>query len=364
MTSTVTIKTIAQAVGVSPSTVSNAYNKPGQLSKDLRERIFAKADELGYAGPSASARALRSGRAGSIGVLFTDRLSYAFSDPFAVGFLAGVAEEAERFSTSMLMMPVSNPDDEPAAAAVRQASIDGAVVFCVDRDHPALTTLQNRNIPTVTTDRVDRPEARWVAIDEHSAAAAVGAHLAKLGHRDIVVMVDTNRPAGGHAEQLEFHQVGCDDCEERIRGLMSQLRLGGLTAGLSGTLNGGATGARVRIVSGGHNAFASGQAAAGFVLDSQDRPTAIVGLSDVLALGAMDAMRTRGLTPGRDITVTGFDDIPAAEPAGLTTVRQPIRDKGRLAARLLLDPENTDNHQILLPTELVVRSSSGPAPRR
>jgi DNA-binding LacI/PurR family transcriptional regulator len=113
MAPTVTIKTIAQAVGVSPSTVSNAYNKPAQLSKDLRERILAKADELGYSGPDASARALRSGRAGSIGVLFTDRLSYAFSDPFAVGFLAGVAEESERFGTSLLLMPVNNPDDKP-----------------------------------------------------------------------------------------------------------------------------------------------------------------------------------------------------------------------------------------------------------
>ncbi len=355
MAPTVTIKTIAQAVGVSPSTVSNAYNKPGQLSKELRERILAVADELGYAGPDAAARTLRSGRAGSIGVLFTDRLSYAFSDPFAVGFLAGVAEESEKFSTSLLLMPVSTPDDVPAAAAVRQAAIDSAVVFCVDRDHPALDTLRNRSIPMVTTDRYHDPAARWVAIDEQAAAAEIGTHLAKLGHHDIVVMVDTNRPAGSYAEQLTFDEVGCEDCEARIRGLMTNLRLEGLTTGLPE--------ARIRIVSGGHNAFASGRSAAELVLDTQDRPTAIVGLSDVLALGAIDVMRTRGLTPGRDITVTGFDDVPAAAAAGLTTVRQPIAEKGRLAARLLLDPDLTET-QILLPTELVVRSSSGPAPRR
>jgi DNA-binding LacI/PurR family transcriptional regulator len=235
------------------------------------------------------------------------------------------------------------------------------VVFCVDRDHPALTILRNRNIRMVTTDRFHAPNARWVAIDERAAAAAVGAHLAKLGHRDIVVMVDQNRPAGAHAEHLMFDEVGCDDCEERIRGLMSQLRLGGLSSGLTDGAGDGDV--RVRIVSGGHNAFASGRAAAELVLDTQDRPTAIVGLSDVLALGAMDAMRTRGLTPGRDITVTGFDDIPAAATAGLTTVQQPIAEKGRLAARLLLDPDNNEP-QILLPTELIVRSSSGPAPRR
>jgi DNA-binding LacI/PurR family transcriptional regulator len=121
-------------------------------------------------------------------------------------------------------------------------------------------------------------------------------------------------------------------------------------------------GARIRLVTGGHNAFTSGLKAAEYALDSHDRPTAIVGLSDVQALGAMEAMKVRGLTPGRDLTVAGFDDIPAAEPAGLTTIRQPIKDKGRAVGRILLDPAATER-QILMPTQLVVRSSSGPAPR-
>jgi DNA-binding LacI/PurR family transcriptional regulator len=120
--------------------------------------------------------------------------------------------------------------------------------------------------------------------------------------------------------------------------------------------------ARIRLVSGGHNAFTSGVTGAELVLDSKDRPTAIVGLSDVQALGAMEAMKVRGLTPGRDLTVVGFDDIPAAEPAGLTTIRQPIKDKGRAVGRILLDPSTTER-QLLMPTQLVVRSSSGPAPR-
>ncbi len=342
----VTIKTVAQAVGVSPSTVSNAYNKPGQLSAALRERILAVADDLGYAGPDATARALRSGRAGSIGVLFTDRLSYAFSDPFAVAFLAGVAAEAERTATSLLLMPVSNPDDEPAAIAVRQAAIDGAVVFCVEEGHPALGTLRARDIPISSTDRADDPDARWVAIDESAAAASVGAHLARLGHRDIAVLLDTNRPAGSAAQPIDRADITCVSCGLRMDGLLSAV-----------------PGARIRIASAGHNAVESGRVAAELLLDSQDRPTAIAAFSDVLALGAIEAMRARGLTAGRDISVTGFDDVPAAEAAGLTTVRQPVAEKGRLAARQLLSPGDVDP-QILLPTELIVRSSTGPAPRR
>jgi DNA-binding LacI/PurR family transcriptional regulator len=341
----VTIKTVAQAAGVSVSTVSNAYNKPHQLSAATRERILAAAQELGYAGPDASARALRSGRAGSIGVLFTDQLSYAFSDPYAVGFLAGLSEVAEKFTTSLLLMPLSSTDTQAGAGAVQQAAIDGAAIFCVGGGHPALDTLKARGVPMVSTDRGDHPELAWVAIDEQAAATEVGRHLARLGHRDVVVLVDNAQAAGSRPVELTLEDVGYTDCELRIRGLRSAL-----------------PDARIRLVSGGHNAIDSGRVGAEWVLDSQDRPTAIVGLSDVLALGAMEAMRTRGLVPGRDLTVIGFDDIPAAGTAGLTTIRQPIKDKGRTVGRVLLDPEMTER-RILLPTELVVRASSGPAPR-
>ena len=341
----VTIKTVAQAVGVSPSTVSNAYNKPDQLSAALRERILTAAQELGYAGPDASARALRSGRAGSVGVLFTDKLAYAFSDPFAVGFLSGLAEVAEEFSTSLLLMPLSSSDTRAGTTAVQQAAIDAAAIFCVAGGHPALDTLKARGIPMVSTDRGDHPELSWVAVDEEAAEAELGRHLAQLGHKDLVVLVDNGEAAGVRPVELALEDVGYTDCELRIRGLRAAM-----------------PDARIRLVSGGHNAVASGRVGAEWVLDSADRPTAIVGLSDVLALGAMEAMQTRGLVPGRDLTVVGFDDIPAAETSGLTTIRQPIKDKGRTVGRILLDPATTER-QILLATELVVRASSGPAPR-
>jgi DNA-binding LacI/PurR family transcriptional regulator len=341
----VTLKTVAQAVGVSPSTVSNAYNKPDQLSAALRERIMATAHELGYAGPDASARALRSGKAGAIGVLFTDKLAYAFSDPYAVGFLAGLAEVAEEFSTSLLLMPLSSADIVGGSNAVQQAAIDAAAIFCVPGDHPAVDILTARGIPTVSTDRGDHPDLSWVAIDEVEAAAKLGQHLTRLGHREIVVLVDKSEVTSG-AVELSFDEVGCSDCEARIQGLEKAM-----------------PDAQMRIVSGGHNSFSSGLKGAEYVLDSQDRPTAIVGLSDVQALGAMEAMKVRGLTPGRDLTVAGFDDIPAAEPAGLTTVHQPIKDKGRNVGRILLDPAMTER-QVLMPTQLIVRASSGPAPKR
>src|SRR5918992_2947480 len=92
----ITLKTVATVVGVSPMTVSNAYNRPHKLSPALRERIFQTARELGYPGPDPAARSLRRGRAGSMGVLFGEALNYVFRDPMAVEFLRGLAEGTAR----------------------------------------------------------------------------------------------------------------------------------------------------------------------------------------------------------------------------------------------------------------------------
>ncbi|HYN95525.1 MAG TPA: substrate-binding domain-containing protein, partial [Pilimelia sp.] len=96
------------------------------------------------------------------------------------------------------------------------------------------------------------------------------------------------------------------------------------------------------------------------VLGGAHRPTAVAADCDLLATGVLEEARRMGLQPGRDVSVTGCDDVPAAEAAGLTTVRQPIREKGRLMGRMLLDPE-FPQRRVVLPTELVVRASTGPA---
>jgi DNA-binding LacI/PurR family transcriptional regulator len=344
------MKSVAAAVGVSLSTVSNAYNKPEQLSAEVRERIFTTARELGYPGPDAAARSLRSRRAGAIGLLLTEQLSYAFSDPFAVGLLAGLAEVAERTQTGLLLIPLPRYDETTDAEALRQsveavrgAVIDGVVAYCVDVGHPALDVIATRGLPFVHTD--EEVPGRQVVIDEAGATRAVGAHLARLGHTDVAMVVDAGRMTGGTGGAGEI-------TDETAMYTNARLRTQGLREGLGPD-------ARLRVVTGGHNSIESGMAAAQFVLDRHPRPTAIATGGDVLALGVMQAMRQRGLQPGRDISVAGFDDIPAAEAAGLTTVRQPIREKGRTLGRMLLDPTFTDEH-VVLPTELIVRSSTGP----
>ncbi|QGN57824.1 LacI family DNA-binding transcriptional regulator [Nostocoides sp. HKS02] len=347
----VTLKSVAEAAGVSISTVSNAYNKPEQMSAEVRQRVLDTAKALGYAGPNAAARSLRSQRAGAIGLLFTEQLSYAFSDPYSVGMLAGLSEVAEEHRTGLLLIPLppadtGRPEDvELASDTMRQAVVDGVVAYCVDPDHPARQVALDRGLPMASTTELDDERQTYVLIDEDGAAKALGRHLRDLGHRDVGIVVNSRQPTGPAT------LVGPEDEAELYND--SRLRLRGLREALGGQ-------ARVTAVSAGHNSHEAGLAAAAYLLDRHDRPTAIACTSDVLALGVLDGIRQRGLQVGRDVSLSGFDDIAEAQAAGLTTVRQPIAEKGRLLGRMLLDPAFTQR-RVVLDTELVIRSSTGPA---
>lgn len=341
----VTVKTIAQAVGVSPSTVSNAYNRPDQLSTELRTRILTVAADLGYAGPDAAARMLRSGRAEAVGVLLTERLSYAFSDPYAIGFLTALTAVLERYRTSLVLMPIGYEAPHagglrtPDVTAVRHANVDAIATLCLGATHPAIELAKARGIRIVGTEVDPDPDSAWVAIDDLEAGVLVGEHLAELGHRRIGVVADTGYPSGTVSTGLTIDDITCPDCHARLRGL-------------AGTVD------ELVIVSGGHNTSESGAAAGGALLDDPDRPTAIVGLSDVVAVGVLQAVEARGLRVPDDVSVSGFDDVAAAAELGLTTVRQPIWERGRRVGELLMDPD-LEPRQVLLPIELVVRSSTG-----
>ena len=347
-----TVKTLAAAVGVSPATISNAYNRPDQLSAELRERILATAKELGYPGPDAAGRTLRMGRAEAVGVLLSERLSYAFSDPFAVEFLTGLSEVVEEHGISIVLMPLSAPTngsppnaDGRDLTAVRNANIDALAILSLPTDHPAAMVARARGIRLVTTDISGDPESSWVAIDDFAAGAMVGEHLAGLGHRDVAVLVETNQPAGSPGRRLAEDQLGFLDYAARVAGLRRAI------AG------------QVMIISGGHNSIESGATATSWLLDHGEVPTAVVGLSDVLALGALQILASRGLSAPAQVSVCGFDDVPAAQAANLTTVHQPIREKGQHVGRLLLDPESQPR-QVLLPITLVTRATTGPARQR
>lgn len=348
-----TLQTIADELGVSRTTVSNAYSRPDQLNRALRERIFDTARRLGYAGPDAAARSLRRGRAGAIGLVFTETLSYAFADPYSVGFLRGLAEVAETSGTGLLLIPLP-PGGQESEATVRDAVVDGFCLYCVPAGHPARQVITARGLPLVTTDESADPAIPYVGIDEQASARLAADHLLRLGHRRFAVLADHVAEPGrsgpaGLAEQLAAPCLG-------LRGRLAGYREALLDAGVDWS--------RVPVVSAGRNSRTAATEAAAALLDVAERPTAVLAVSDVLALGVLDAFEQRGLTAGRDVSVVGFDDVPEAGRARLTTVHQPMGEKGRLVGRLLLDPpdDGTRPHRTVLPTELVVRASTGPAP--
>jgi DNA-binding LacI/PurR family transcriptional regulator len=351
----VTQQDIASVMGVSVMTVSNAFNRPDQLSADLRRRVLDRAAKMGYTGPDAVARQLRSGKTNTFAVVFEERLSYAFSDPFSVAWLAAFSEVMERKRASILLLSVPAGDVD-ALAAIQDAAVDGVAGLCGDQ--PAMVRARERGLPTVYCTMGQPVGAEplagdYVAIDDYAAALEVGRHLGRLGHRRVCVLIET---AYREQRRLSTHWVGAlaglGDTSSGVGYFDTLHRLRGVKDGLGD--------AEITVVVAGANSRESGRAAGALVLDRAPRPTAVVALSDVLALGFMDASRQRGLEPGRDVSVVGFDDLSESAAAGLTTIRQPIRDKGRIAAELLLDPERS-RRRIILPHELIVRSSTRPA---
>jgi DNA-binding LacI/PurR family transcriptional regulator len=343
----VTMKTLATKLGVSVTTVSNAYSKPDRLSTELRDQILATAKDLGYCGPSAAGRALRSGRTDVCGFLFHGGISNAFSDPYSIMLLGGLSEAVEEYGASVLLLRAPAAE-EATNQMLQRAAIDALVVSRIGDQETGLEQLRQRGVRIVSTE--PSRDGDWVTINDAKAGRLVGKHLARLGHRHVVVIA--SGASKGGIDAFDYSPDGMDERlfagayeSERIRGLWEKM-----------------PDARITVVFAGHCVRSSGRAAAANVLDVQDRPTAVVALSDVLALGAWDAAQERGLTPGRDISITGFDDIPDAGFLGITTVHQPITDKGRMIGRLAMDPDYQPR-QITLPIELIVRSSTGPAPK-
>lgn len=340
----VTMKDVAQVMGVSVMTVSNAFNRPDQLSPELRQRILIRAGKMGYGGPNASARQLRSGRTNAFGVIFTAGIEHALTDPYSVAWLGGLASVLEPAGASLLLLAIPDGDLEP----IRRASVDGFAGVCATG--PMMEVARRRGLPVVTSDPME-PNGSWVAIDDRHAGLDVTAHLRQLGHRRITIVADAPGSQEVRLLPTADYRAGLQELDdEGIYPVWGRDQ--GVLEGLDGL--------SVDVVTVPTNTRQHGRLAAARALDRQDRPTAVLCLSDVLALGVLDALAERHLEPGRDVSVTGFDDLPDSAAAGLTTIRQPIREKGRVLGELLLHPEGSDR-QITLPHQLVVRASTGQA---
>lgn len=353
-----TLASLAAELKVSRTTISNAYNRPDQLSADLRERVLEKARQMGYAGPDPVARSLRTRRAGAVGLILTEPLNYSFRDPAALDFVAGLAESCEEAGQGLLLVAAGpNRSVTDGTAAVLSAGVDGFAVYSASDDDPYLQVITQRGLPIVVVDQPkDVPGASRVCIDDRSAMRGIADHVIGLGHVNIgmlVMRLGRDWPHGSAAAAVadaervrspHFHVQ-----RERILGVHDAMRDAGLQPD------------SLTVVESYEHLPSSGGAAAAVALEINPRLTALMCTTDVLALSAMDHLRAHGIYVPGQMTVTGFDGVPDALARGLTTVRQPSVEKGRRAGHLLHNPPRSGLPVVeTLDTEFVRGRTSGP----
>jgi DNA-binding LacI/PurR family transcriptional regulator len=346
-----TLRDVAAAAGVSMGTASNAFNRPDLISEGLRNRVFEAAARLGYGGPDPAARRLRTGRTGALGLIFTDRLPYAFDDEAAVLFLRGVANALENSGAGLLLIPTS-PTREEGSRVVRGAAVDGFIIFSTPTGDPRLEAALARGLPTITVDEPYDVPTPFIGIDDRAGGEAAGRHLVELGHRRVAV--------------ISFPEYARDD--RTLPFDVARERLAGYRAALGRHFD------PDLVFTAYTNHPGAGQRLLTEMLELDPMPTAVLVTSDALAMGVMRGAVEAGLRVPDDLSVIGFDGVPSAaftEPP-LTTVTQPIEEKGEMTARALLaalDPENggatppgEPPKRTILPTELLVRGTTGPPP--
>jgi DNA-binding LacI/PurR family transcriptional regulator len=348
-----TLDTIAQRVGVSRATVSNAYNRPDQLSTALRERIIATAKQLGYAGPDPVARSLATKQAGSVAFMLCDGLSSAFSDPALSIMLDALSSTVDNEERSLLLLPGTN-DGGPRAQAVMRAQTDVAVAYSLPDNAPALDAVRQRGLPLVVVDQPDVPAAACVRVDDVGGARLAARHVASLGHRRVGIL------AFGLSADGASGPIG----PQRLATAHFRVSLDRLAGYLEGLTEHGIVADEVPAWEAPGSVRELGREGARWLLGLEPRPTAVLCMSDELALGAIRAANELGLSVPAEVSVVGFDDTPAASwgDPPLTTVRQDLVAKGRQAGELALRMLNgaRPGKPVTIDVELQVRGSTAP----
>jgi DNA-binding LacI/PurR family transcriptional regulator len=348
----VTLATLARELGVSKATISNAYNHPDRLSAALRRRILDTAERLGYPGPNPAAATLSRGRVGAIGVVFFDdaayALSFAFTDPAHALFLQGIADTCGRAGVGLVLVGGQRAD------LVRTALVDGFICQCDVPDDERIAAGLARGVPVVIVDGQPPAGMPSVRVDDRLGASLSARHLLGLGHHRLAVLSAPLAPTGATPADLDPHRqddVRYGVVRDRLRGYRSAVEAVGLAW------------SSVPIAAASPYGQNAARRATNLLLDAADRPTGLLAMTDELALGALSAATDRGIPVPEELSIVGFDDIPAAARArpALTTVHQPHYRKGARAAQYLLERPATT--ATVLPVDLVLRESTQGPPR-
>ncbi len=343
MRKTITLKDVARETGVHVSTVSRALdpNRRGRLADDAVVRIRETAERMGYR-RNRLARSLRTRRTMSVGVLLPDITNTLFAP-----ILRGAEHVLEPAGYVLI---IGNTDDEARREAIlldafTERGVDGVIDVAAHRANPRTSLLEEFGIPLVTANRrTERPDVPSVVNDDEEGIRLALRHLYDRGHRRVAHVAGPASLSTGYLRSRAFAQAAQElGLEIPDSGIVTSERFD----------------------------EEEGRRCALRLLDGGWPCTAIVCANDRLALGTIDALRERGLSCPRDVSVTGFNDSPLLDriPPGLTTIRVRQFDVGRLSAELLLkmmtDPDAPVVRAMILPVSLVERDSvAAPRERR
>ncbi|HJT99731.1 MAG TPA: LacI family DNA-binding transcriptional regulator [Actinomycetes bacterium] len=318
-----TLAQVAELAGVSVMTASYTYNRPERVSGQAREKVLAAAAQLGYAGPDPSARSLRRGSTRTLGVVLGEHLSYAFDDPGAVSFLAGIAEVCAARGYGMTILPITGAADD--VPRITDAAVDGFIVWTTADDDPVLAAVQAMRRPAVVHGGPAVPGLGLVSIDNRAAARAVGALAFAGARRPAVVSQPLSR------ERISTVGGGADITDVPFP--VTRARLEGYRQAAEDT---GIAWRDVVVAVCARNDTAEAEQLAATLLAAADPPDAIAAMSDQQAAGVVRAARVTGRRIPDDVAVTGWDDLAVAAELGLTTVAQSLRDQGAACAQAAL----------------------------
>jgi DNA-binding LacI/PurR family transcriptional regulator len=319
----VTLAQVAELAGVSVMTASYTYNRPNRVSDQARSKVLAAAAQLGYAGPDPSARSLRRGSTRTLGVVMGEHLSYAFDDPQAVSFLAGIADVCAVRGYGMTILPITGAADD--VPLIQDAAVDGFIVWTTSDDDPILAAVQAMKRPAVVHGGPPVRGLGLVSIDNRAAAYTVGAIAFAGAERPAVMCQPLSR------DRISTIVRGADTTDVLFP--VTRARLEGYRQAAEGA---GISWRDVVIAVCARNDAAEAEQIATTLLTSAEPPDAIAAMSDQQAAGVVRAARATGRVVPDDVAVTGWDDGEVAAQLGLTTVAQSLRDQGAACAHAAL----------------------------
>ena len=343
---------VAKAAGVSQGTVSNVFNRPSVVREEVREHVRTVAQALGYRGPDPKGRLLRAGKFNAIGVATAEPLSYFFEDPFARVLMQGMSEACDAHGAGLSLVSAQN--SERLAWNIESALVDGFVLLCIEGGERLVELTRERQLPFVALALGKSDETvSAIGIDDYAGAKLAATHLAELGHKRFgMLAIEYVEDHVGPVTMADVDAALYATSRNRTHGYFAALKPFGVDT------------SRIPIFET-QNEPKSVAAGLDYLFARPERPTALLCMSDRVALLALEWLKARGIEVPGDISVVGFDGVPEAalsSPA-LTTVAQPIADIGRRAIEAIMKHDGAV-HRETLPVELVVGGSTARVPPR